>query len=684
MAIKKTNPLYGTGTSVGTISGGNIIGTVQEKPKVQPTLMTQTTPVQTPVQTPIVNTPQNSGQNQQNSSTIGSTVKNDINTKTPTTTASKQPILPVLPEFDLAEAQATEARLASGQIQTVGQKTPEQKASEEQKVLENTQPTTAKVVEDLNKTITDADTRIQEQENILDTSQENVTQTAEDIETVRQAINTKRETLKLEEDALYLSENNATLAKLQRDMLAELAKAGLSTGDTASMNADLRQKYNAYLASVAVIETVNASIRGNISESRSVVNDYYTQNGGLLQDKLNNYQSLLNSSAGELNRVTGIKKEAVTQKIAALQYQIEQEQLKQSNYNAILQSKAYKNAVRDYGLNVTDDVNTQISKIKQAEQDYDNITELIKKYPDANIKYTDTSSEIFEKLQNSKTYQAGIDKLESDNIDKRATVIAKQLAGSSGYTYTDELDAYSDAKQIALLEQNGVDTETAIKMVTGTTAKSANQVTSQLYDITSQVVTKRGLKVADATNLENRLNAKIQAGNYTGYTNDLLNEAFQSMSVADQSSINTNKYLEESVVSIQPKLNELYKLTNGGSGVMLKMTENGLELFGMGLENEGQAKVAEINKELKRILQTYTKLQSGVAFSSEEIARYEAVLPDIKNGQTLNNATINAIKNQAAVVKHSLFTNVITSSDYATLLQIQDSNNNFNINNFIF
>ena len=130
MATKKQNPLYNTWTwVVWTIKGGTSLGTNATKdslisaanptitPVVKPVV---TNTVQNPTGTDVVNTPQNGTQNQKISSTTNDNTQKGITTPT---TQNK-------PTFDLQKAQEAEAKLAAGQIQTLGQKTPEQKLQE--------------------------------------------------------------------------------------------------------------------------------------------------------------------------------------------------------------------------------------------------------------------------------------------------------------------------------------------------------------------------------------------------------------------------------------------------------------------------------------------------------------------------------------------------------------------------
>ncbi len=544
-------------------------------------------------------------------------------------------------------------------------------------------PKTDEMLAQYNQDIKKADEDTLKQQEILSNTQKGVEDLNRKLESERLITQQKSEQLKVEEDAKILSENNTVINNLQTQMLKDLAAAGVADGDTASMNSALRQKYNAYKGQIDLLNTSNAIVSGNVSVAKSIVNDYYNRTIGYLSEQGNNYQALMTSTANELNRLTGVKESAVKNKYNLLQEEIAYEFQKKASYDKVIQSPAYNNAVRDYGLQMSDDINTQIRKISQAEQDRANITNLMKEYPDANISYLDTSEQIYNKIKNSGKYQNSLEGNTQSQISKRAIDLTKQLQEYDSYRYPDALSAQSDANRIATLEYSGISTEAAIQSIVGTRSKSSNQVISELDPISSRVINKAGMKESEMKDTKNRLNNYLKEGKYTDYASDVLGVAIQGMTSEERKAVNTSNYLDEAMKVLSPKLEQLYKYTGGGSGYFVKLGEEGLNFIGetTNISPEAKTLLAEINATSKRVLQSYTKLQSGVAFSEKELERYAAIMPNLYKSQELNKGVIDALKSGNDTLRKSVYMNVLSESDLAKLSDINATNSSFIIDN---
>lgn len=617
---------------------------------------------------------------------------------TPTPTPAITPVVDTQATTNLQEAAIADKKAAMGEIPVLGQKTPEQQKAEQEKILANNEKavqegltTTEKVlVWESNKQIEETKPKIAAQEQVLTESQKGI-----QIENanIQQNLENYKEAQKVESIAW----RDARLLELDKQKAArtdaftkELAAIGLTWNDTASMNASTRQKYNQFILDNAQIESEQATLKGNLSDARNATQKYYDTIESYIWDKVNNYNILLNSSNTELSRLTGIQKDAIQNKIDTLKSQLKIEQDKRTMQNTILSSPidVQQVAKNNYGLTLSDTAETQFAKLQSAQTRVDNINALIKTYPDliGKISTTSTDAEISNALNDSKMYNAALDKASGDdtkNIIARTTALAKQLQKDYPMTYATLSDATADASKIAYMEYNGYSTAEAMQLVLNQKTASTSQVVKQLANDASKVATRLSGTDTNKQAVTNRLNSYIREGNYTTFVDDAISQTVNSLTGNTKDTIIAAGYMKSIADAISDDLNSFYKTYGTGSKIGMKITNNGLELIGETItDSNGKAQLAKINNKINLAIQTYTKKVSGAAFSAQEFERYRDVFPNTKNTDALNMAKIEALKESGDSSYYSTLGTILGDDTIADFKTIEATNLSF-INNYV-
>jgi len=208
--------------------------------------------------------------------------------------------------------------------------------------------------------------------------------------------------------------NEDDLLKARQDLDKELASLGISNYNTEQMNASTRQKYNAFTAKEAAITAHNSLLNNNLTTATSVIDKYYDNQSQYLRDQANNLNNILSSSSGELNRLTGVQKDAIANKLNLLSSEIAIEEKKKENVQEMKNDiDGFTRAMKDEGLSLTDSVDTQLAKYNKAVKTQSTIDDLSGKYRDANILPTDTLAQARMKLMLSPSFitnfGAGVD-----------------------------------------------------------------------------------------------------------------------------------------------------------------------------------------------------------------------------------------------------------------------------------
>ena len=680
------------------------------KPPVTQSIV-PTKPIQQPTNSTINNSTtnnsnvNNSNVNNSNNSTVNnSTVNNGGNTAnknsqtTSSNTTSNNPVQTPkeeLPTFDLQAAQEAEAKLASGQIQTLGQKTPEQQAAEEaQKQIdaqnksnaENLTPTQKSVLSDVNTNINAINNDISSQQQVLQNAQSGVETNISDIQKNIDAYaeSQKQENIAYREKRLL--EIDKQLAELNTKMTSDLAALGISGFNTEQMNASTRQIYNAYLATTTQLQAESSVLSGNLKDAKDSAHLYYSDIDNFLTDKLNNYQSLLDSSGSELNRLTGDKAADLKTKMEIINSQIDAEKAKKAMYDKVLSApiEVQNRAKNTYGLSITDDANTQYAKLLQAQIDTDNINALIKEYPDliGKISPMSTDAEIATAISNSGLYNAALEKSNGDptkDLKARATFLSLNLATKYPQYYSNSLAAYEDASKIAALEYTGVDSGEAMQRILN--EKTSNQVSTskQLDDMASSVIDSlKGFTDTTKKSMKTTLSNLSYSGNYLGWAQDLMTKVLNGQTGDIKNAFVSSLAMMDTAKMLQTELQKFYADYGTNAKLGTKFVNGVIEFFGdTTLNDKGKAELARINALIKKSIFAYTKRVSGAQFTQKEFERYKSIFPDIKDNAPFNDAKLQALVMEANKTYDSTMKAILPPDVSATIKTIMSNNKQF-------
>lgn len=310
-------------------------------------------------------------------------------------------------------------------------------------------PTQQQIQDELNKVIAPTQERITEQEKVFDTAQAGLIAKQKDLENTLANYKTEYTNQNVMTRLKRQENNEKAMADATAAMDRELAKQGVVNYDTESMNADTRRLYNAYLAKTTAIKAENDLLNGNIARATETIDGFYNNQEQYLRDQINNYNNVLTSSTNELGRLDTKERTFIASKINNLQTTLAAEEKKREQVQTMKQDvNTFTRAMKDFGLSLEDDVDTQIGKFNQAKQAQNTINTLSDKFLRANILPTDTLEEAKKKLMLDPdfitNFGANVDVI--SNSKNGATYAYNKVTGK----YTPISQGLSDAELSAL------------------------------------------------------------------------------------------------------------------------------------------------------------------------------------------------------------------------------------------
>lgn len=445
------------------------------------------------------------------------------------------------------------------------------------------------------------------------------------------------------------------------------------------MNAGLRQEYNAYVAQISVLESVNAAIRGNLTTAANVVDNYYKTNVQFLQDKANNYNLLLSSAGTELNRLTEVQKQDIQTQIDLLNSQISDEKAKQATYNTILASPSYQKAVTQYQLSPSDDIYTQASKIQQAEAEDKILTDLMTTYFDAGITLKDSLISAKEKLLLSPTYQQKVNKSTGTISTTDVLNLATSLYNSDPYTYGSVANAIPAAMQYANLVEGGANPDVSLLYVNNNNTADRSTVDKQIQDVATFVFGNSDIGSVSVRQEKVRaIKQYATAGDYDTLEQYLYTTATQGLSADEQKTFNSNIMVTAAFEAIQPELQKLYNEYGFNGKLGLKYVNGALQFFGeTPVDANQQAILAKVNTMIQSSFVKYRQSLTGAQFSNAESEAYQKLWLDIKNSQALNDAIFSGQYATAKSSTNAYLSKVIGENGVALLENLRGANNIF-------